>query len=112
MLTYVEKDKNYFDFEFFSQINEERFEFLFQDLDVEYMYETPDYPIGLFVYFKGVSLERLLNAYNEVYGDVYFSHLDGFPLMKRDDFLLEKHKNVSSFMDWLDSFSSGLILVE
>ena len=53
MFTCIEKNRDYFDFRCLSEIDEEKLGAISDGYTVEYMYETPEYPIGVYVWFKG-----------------------------------------------------------
>ena len=107
MFTYVEKDRTYFDFMCLSEIDEDKLSNVSDGYDVEYMYETPEYPIGVYVLFKGITKSELCSLYNRVYN----KNFDALPEINQKDLNEETHGGVFGLMDWIGSFDSQLIVV-
>ena len=108
MFTYVKKDRDYFDFMVLSQLNMDNLFKQSVDFNVEYMFDTPEYPVGVYVLFKGITKAELCDLYNKQYG----KSLVALPVMNHTDFNMEQHGDEFAFMDWIDSFGSQLIIVE
>ena len=108
MFAYVEKDKDYFDFMVLSQLNMDNLFKQPTDFNVEYMFDTPEYPVGVYVLFKGITKAELCDVYNKQYG----KSLVALPVMNHMDFNMEQHGDEFDFMDWIDSFGSQLIIIE
>lgn len=107
MFAYIEKDRDYFDFRCLSEIDEEKLGAVSDGYTVEYMYETPEYPIGVYVWFKGITKSELCSLYNKAYN----RNFDALPEIDQEDFDEEKHGGPIGLMDWIGSFDSQLIVV-